>query len=211
MRIKVCGITSFEDAMLALDLGADALGFNFFPQSPRYIDPLKAHAIIGRLPPFAVYVGLFVNAASPELVSHTAQTAGVQVLQLHGDESPDYCRALSAWPLIKALRVGAESMEAKIAEAYPVRALLLDARDDVLYGGTGKSFDWNLAGQTGRTMPIILAGGLHAGNVARAIRVVRPYGVDVCSGVESAPGIKNAAKLAQFMKEVRNAATSAQR
>jgi phosphoribosylanthranilate isomerase len=209
LKVKVCGITSYEDAMLALDLGADALGFNFFPQSPRYIDPRQAHSIIGRLPPFAAGVGLFVNVDSPEILAQTARVAGVQILQLHGDETPDYCRALSEWILIKALRVGSALLPRTIAEEYPVRALLLDARDEILYGGTGKSFDWSLAMGIGRTRPLILAGGLHAGNVSEAIRMVRPYGVDVCSGVEMGPGIKDPAKLAEFMKEVRNVATRA--
>lgn len=209
MKVKVCGITSYEDAMLALDLGADALGFNFFPQSPRYIDPRQAHSIIHRIPPFAGSVGLFVNVDSPELLAQTARVAGVRILQLHGDETPDYCRALSEWVLIKALRVGSEPLPRTIAEEYPVQALLLDARDETLYGGTGKSFDWSLVLEIGKTRPLILAGGLHAGNVAEAIRRVRPYGVDVCSGVESGPGIKDPAKLAEFMKEATNVATSA--
>jgi phosphoribosylanthranilate isomerase len=195
--------------MLALDLGVDALGFNFFPPSPRYINPRHAHSIIRRLPPFAVSVGLFVNVDSPELLAKTARVAGVQVLQLHGDETPDYCRALSDWTLIKALRMGSAPLQASTVEEYPVQALLLDARDDTLYGGTGKSFDWNLANEIRNARPLILAGGLQAGNVGEAIRTVLPYGVDVCSGVESQPGIKDAAKLAEFMKEVRNVATSA--
>jgi phosphoribosylanthranilate isomerase len=209
LKVKVCGITTYEDALLALDLGADALGFNFFPKSPRYINPESACSIIRGLPPFAMTVGLFVNIDSPELLARTARVAGVQVLQLHGDETPDYCRRLSEWTLIKALRLGDTPLQATTAEAYPVQALLLDARDDTLYGGTGKSFDWSLAMEMGRIRPLILAGGLHAGNVGEAIRMVRPYGVDVCSGVESRPGIKDPAKLAEFMKEVRNVATGA--
>jgi len=203
MKVKVCGITSYEDAVLALDCGADALGFNFFANSPRYIDPEAARSIIGRIPPFAITVGLFVNVAEHEHVMDTARRAGVQVLQLHGNETPEYCRALSDWPLIKALRIGTNPIR-KNLEKYPVRAFLLDVKDDNLFGGTGKTFDWNLARGIERIRPVILAGGLLAGNVGDSIRIVKPYGVDVCSGVESIPGKKDAVKLAEFMNEVRN-------
>jgi phosphoribosylanthranilate isomerase len=207
VKVKVCGITTYRDAVLALDLGADALGFNFYPGSPRYVDPQSARAIIQKLPPFGVFVGLFVNADTPAFVAEVARAAGVQVLQLHGDETPEYCRALSDWILIKALRIGDKPIETSAGE-YPVQALLLDARDEALYGGTGKSFDWNLAREIGMTRPLILAGGLRAENVAAAIRMVRPYAVDVCSGVESRPGTKDAARLAEFMNEVRNVSAS---
>jgi phosphoribosylanthranilate isomerase len=203
MKVKICGITSYEDAALALDAGADALGFNFFPSSPRYIRPRDANAIIRRLPPFTVTVGLFVNVELPENVERTALLAGAQVIQLHGDESPEYCRKLSAWPLIQALRIGDKPVEPDL-DRYPVRAFLLDIKDDVLFGGTGKTFDWNLAQSIDRKRPIILAGGLRSDNVRAAIRTVRPYGVDVCSGVEREPGKKDPAKLAEFMNEVRN-------
>ncbi len=203
MKVKVCGITSYEDAAMALDHGVDALGFNFFPRSPRYMKPEDARAIIHRLPPFVTTVGLFVNVAEAELVSDMARIAGVQVLQLHGDETPEYCRRLETWPVIKALRIG-ESGVPKDLDAYPVQGFLLDAKDDVVFGGTGKSFDWRLAGSMQRIRPIILAGGLRPDNVRDAIRVVQPYAVDVCSGVESAPGKKDENKLRQFMHEVRN-------
>lgn len=201
MKVKVCGITNYEDAATALDLGVDALGFNFFKQSPRYIDPAEARSIIRRLPPFAVAVGVFVNVPEPGLVAETALLTGIQAVQLHGDESPDYCRKLAGWPLIKALRIGAET-PLPDPEDYPVRAILLDVRDENLFGGTGKSFDWSLARAIKRTRPLILAGGLRADNVQEAVRAVRPYALDVCSGVESAPGKKDAAKLTDFMKEV---------
>lgn len=203
MKVKVCGITNYEDAVLALDKGADALGFNFFPSSPRHVDPKAAHAIIRRLPPFAVTVGLFVNVERADSVEETARLAGVGVIQLHGDESPEYCRRLSAWPLIKALRIGGEPVREDL-ERYPVQGFLLDVRDDTLFGGTGKSFDWNLVQGIDRKRPVILAGGLRADNVQAAIRAVDPYGVDVCSGVEREPGIKDPGKLAEFMNEVRN-------
>ena len=203
MKVKVCGITRYEDAVLALDEGADALGFNFFPPSPRYIDPGTASEIIRRLPPFAVTVGLFVNVERADRVAETAQLSGVRVIQLHGDESPEYCLQLSAWPLIKVLRIGGAPVEENL-EQYPVQAFLLDVKDDVLFGGTGKSFDWTLVQGIDRKRPIILAGGLRADNVQAAIRAVKPYGIDVCSGVEREPGIKDPVKLAEFMNEVRH-------
>jgi phosphoribosylanthranilate isomerase len=203
MKVKLCGVTSLEDAMLALNQGADALGFNFFPRSPRFIEPDGAAAIVRQLPPFAVCVGVFVNEPDPGAVSAAARCAGVTVIQLHGDESPEYCRALSAWPLIKALRI--ETSVPPALTDYPVRAFLLDSKDDTSFGGTGKVFDWELAAAVKLIRPILLAGGLNARNVAQAIRKVRPYGIDVCSGVESAPGKKDPEKVASFMNEVRNA------
>ncbi len=203
MKVKICGITSYEDAALALDAGADALGFNFFAPSPRYIEPRDASAIIRRLPPFTVTVGLFVNVERIERLEETVLTAGVQVIQLHGDEDPAYCRRLAKYPLIKAVRVGDKPVELD-PDSYPVRAFILDVKDDAIFGGTGKSFDWNLVRDIDRKRPIILAGGLRPDNVQAAIRVVRPYGVDVCSGVEREPGKKDPGKLAEFMNEVRN-------
>ena len=200
MKVKVCGITSYEDAALALDQGVDALGFNFFPPSPRYIDPANARAIIRRLPPFSVWVGLFVNAAV-EKVLETAQAAGVQAIQLHGDETPEYCHKLSNWPLLKAIRIDGSAIRENLQE-YPVQAFLLDVKDDVRFGGTGKSFDWRLA--KGINHPVVIAGGLRPDNVREAVLAAAPYGVDVCSGVESRPGKKDARLLAEFMNEVRN-------
>jgi phosphoribosylanthranilate isomerase len=210
MKVKVCGITRYEDAAMALEEGVDALGFNFFPSSPRYIDPEAARAIIRRLPPFAATVGLFVNVPQPDEVARTAHLAGVGILQLHGDETPEYCRQLADWTLIKALHVGGPAVP-EFPQEYPVQAFLLDVKDEVLFGGTGKSFDWGLTRGMKRSRPVILAGGLRPDNVRNAIRIVGPYGVDVCSGVESAPGKKDAAKLMEFMSEVRNAGRSVHR
>jgi phosphoribosylanthranilate isomerase len=204
MKVKVCGITSYDDASMALDCGVDALGFNFFPPSPRYLHPADARRIIRRLPPFAVTVGLFVNVAQPAQLAEMARTAGVAVLQLHGEETPDYCRELANWPLVKAVRIGARAIFEDL-EAYPVQGFLLDVKDDALFGGTGKSFDWTVARILPRTRPILLAGGLRPDNVAEAIRAVEPYAVDVCSGVESAPGKKDAGELTEFMNEVHHA------
>jgi phosphoribosylanthranilate isomerase len=203
MKVKVCGITSYDDAVMVLDQGVDALGFNFFPSSPRYMSPEDVRSIVRRLPPFVTTVGLFVNIARTDQVSEIAHRAGVHMIQLHGDESPDYCRKLADWPLIKVLRIGNNGI-AEALEDYSVQAFLLDAKDDTLFGGTGKSFDWSIAGSIKRIRPIILAGGLRPDNVREAIRIVDPYAVDVCSGVEKAPGKKDAAKLIEFMNEVRN-------
>jgi phosphoribosylanthranilate isomerase len=202
--VKVCGITSYEDAAMALDLGTDALGFNFYPSSPRFIDPVAARAIIRRLPPFATAVGVFVNVADPAEVDGSGRTAGLQVLQLHGDESADYCSRLGAWPLIKAVRID-KGVNLENLLHFPAQAILLDSKDDRVYGGTGKPFDWTLARTSTEGLRIILAGGMNPANVGEAIRSVRPYAVDVCSGVESHPGKKDAAKLNAFMREVLNA------
>ena len=204
MKIKVCGITDYADAEMSLDYGVDVLGFNFFPLSPRYIRPEDARQIIQRIPPFVVTVGLFVNVAQPGQVSVMARRAGVQVIQLHGDETPEYCRNLADWPLIKALRIGDGRVFENLDE-YAVQGFLLDVKDDALFGGTGRSFDWNLAKDIRSIRPIILAGGLRSDNVREAIRIVQPYAVDVCSGVESAAGKKDPAKLKEFMNEVKNA------
>ncbi len=204
IRVKVCGITNYEDAALALDLGADALGFNFYPPSPRFIDGAAARAIIRRLPPFTATVGVYVNVADPDAVDKSAREAGVGVLQLHGDEPAEYGRALADWPLIKAVRVGKDGLRAESFN-FPAQAFLLDSQDDRLFGGTGKTFDWRPAQRLLPDVRIVLAGGLSAANVAEAVQVVRPYAVDVCSGVECRPGKKDAARLAAFMQEVANA------
>ncbi len=210
MKVKVCGITSHEDAAMALEQGVDALGFNFYPSSPRYIDPERARGIIRRLPPFTSTVGIFVNVPMPEQVIEIARIACVQVLQLHGGETPEYCNKLSDWVLIKAVHVGEDAVP-DLSDEYPVQAFLLDTRHGSLFGGTGKSFDWNLIKKVKRVRPIILAGGLTPDNVGEAIRIVAPYAVDVCSGVESAPGRKDARKLMEFMNEVRHACESLDR
>ena len=204
MRIKICGITNLEDAAAAVKLGADALGFNFFPASPRFVAPDAARKIVDRLPPFVTAVGVFVNAADPAEPLFVARQSGVRVIQLHGDETPDFCARLRPWPLIKALRVGRE-VNLELAGRYPVSAILLDTQQDNVYGGTGRSFDWPLAAGLCAIMPVILAGGLRPDNVADAIRQAHPYAVDVCSGVERSPGRKDPDKIRAFMQEVRNA------
>ena len=200
MKVKVCGITNYRDASMALSLGADALGFNFYARSSRYIAPVAARRIGERLPPFVTKVAVCVNEAIPE-VERWARQAGADVLQLHGDETPEYCSSIAGLKLIKTLRIG-EGFRPVALDTYPVSAFLLDTRHPGQYGGTGKSFDWKLAAAVRTRRPLILAGGLNAENVADAIRAVRPYAVDVCSGVESAPGKKDRGRLVAFMNEV---------
>ncbi len=199
-RIKICGITNQEDALYAVAAGADALGFVFYEKSPRYVLPETVQQIVSQLPPFVTTVGLFVNAGV-DVIEQTVQLTGINVIQLHGDESPEECR-FSATPVIKAVRVKDADSLAGI-ERYRVSALLLDAWNDQQYGGTGESFDWQLARNLTGELPLILAGGLNPDNVAEAIRVVNPYAVDVSSGVEVSPGEKDHHKIHKFIQQVR--------
>ncbi|MDX2479815.1 MAG: phosphoribosylanthranilate isomerase [Desulfuromusa sp.] len=199
-RIKICGITNLEDALCAVDAGADALGFVFYAKSPRYVLPEQVGQIISKLPPFVTTVGLFVNAA-PETIKQAMRTAGLNVVQLHGDEAAEDCY-LNPYPVIKAVRIKDADSLAGI-DQYSVSALLLDAWSDQQYGGTGESFDWQLAKKLTDQLPLILAGGLSPDNVAQAIQVVNPYAVDVSSGVEVRPGAKDHDKIRQFIQQVR--------
>jgi len=201
-RIKICGITNREDALCAVDAGADALGFVFYEQSPRYVLPARVREIISLLPPFVTTVGLFVNADS-DTIRQTMQTAGLNVVQLHGDESPEDC-SLHPYPVIKAMRVKDADSLVEV-DRFRVSALLLDAWNDQQYGGTGESFDWQLAKSLTARQPLILAGGLNPDNVVRAIQTVNPYAVDVSSGVEERPGHKNHNKVRKFIQQVRQA------
>jgi phosphoribosylanthranilate isomerase len=201
VRVKICGIGSLEEASLALDLGADALGFNFWKGSRRYLDPSLARSIVVRLKhPFASYVGVFVNEAD-SVIRDLARDLGLTSVQLHGDESVEFCERLSALRVIKAIRVGPDFDPASIS-AYPVSAILLDSRIDSSYGGTGHRFDWSAAVEAKKHATIILAGGLGADNVVEAIGTVRPAAIDVCSGVEAEPGRKDLNKLRAFMAAV---------
>ncbi len=202
VRVKICGITSVEDGLHAARCGADALGFVFYDKSPRCVTPQVAREIICGLPPFVTTVGLFVNE-QPGRVSEIAAACGLDVVQLHGDEAPEKC-LLPPHRVIKALRVrDAASIDG--VDRYPVSALLLDAWVEGAYGGTGRSFNWQLAAEAARGHQIILAGGLSPSNVADAIAAVRPYGVDVSSGVEAAPGRKDRAKVEAFVSAAKNA------
>ena len=199
-KVKICGITSLEDALMAVEAGADALGFVFFDKSPRFIEPGRAARIIAELPPFVQVVGLFVNA-SLDFVNLTADSCRLDIVQLHGDESPSYCQAVRR-RVMKVFRVrGMESL-APMAD-YQVAAFLLDAYSPNAYGGTGASFDWDCALSAKGHGPIILAGGLDPDNVASAVARVVPYGVDVSSGVESSPGRKDAEKVRRFIREAK--------
>ncbi|HEY6403852.1 MAG TPA: phosphoribosylanthranilate isomerase [Blastocatellia bacterium] len=194
VKLKVCGITSLEDARAAIDCGAEYLGFNFYAKSPRYIAPKSARAIIERLPDGIISVGVFVNEPRPEDVIEILRASGARVAQLHGDESPDYCASIGAERVIKALRINDE-FDARRALDYPAAAILLDAYDAKLYGGTGKTANWEIAREAAKLTRIFLAGGLSPDNIVEAIRAVEPFAVDVNSGVEIAPGRKDSNKL----------------
>jgi phosphoribosylanthranilate isomerase len=203
-RVKICGITRLEDGLAASAAGADALGFNFYSKSPRVIDAATARAFHAALPAFVARVGLFVNAM-PDFVNAVLATVPLDLLQFHGDESEEYCRSF-ARPYLKALRMKPGLDLAAAVRAYgSAQAILVDAWSDEQFGGTGKAFDWSLLGSAVRTERLVLAGGLHPGNVAQAIEAVRPWAVDVSSGVESAPGIKDRYKIEQFISEVQRA------
>ncbi len=201
IRIKICGITNLTDALKAVELGADALGFNFYPKSPRFISEEVAKEIIRKLPPFLVQVGIFVNK-SLERIQKVVDSTGIQAIQLQGDESPDFCSQFSQ-PVIKAIRIKDQD-SLKVIKDYQVSAFLLDSYSPGYYGGSGKAFDWSLAVEAQKYGKIILAGGLNPNNIAEAIREVRPYGVDVCSGVEKEPGKKEHKKLKEFIQTVRS-------
>lgn len=200
-RLKVCGITSLVDARAAIECGAELLGFNFYRKSPRFITPDDARRIIDQLPPAVIPVGIFVNEASPKHVIEILQTSGAWLAQLHGDEDAAYCAAVGSERVIKALRVGDDFEVARVGD-YPAWAVLLDAFDKHLYGGTGKTANWVKAAEAAKVARIFLAGGLAPENIVGAIQAVAPYAVDVNSGVESAPGKKDAAQLARLQQEM---------
>jgi phosphoribosylanthranilate isomerase len=199
-RVKVCGITNLEDALAALDAGADMLGFNFYARSPRYISAVEVGKIVELLPEGVSCVGVFVNESAPAEVERIARAAGLGAVQLHGDETPEFCEELRDLTTIKALRVGAD-FNVETAAAYHTDAVLLDAYVAGARGGTGHTFDWTLATLTReRVAKLFLAGGLSPDNVAAAVAAVRPYAVDVCSGVETAPGRKSPQLMRRFVR-----------
>jgi phosphoribosylanthranilate isomerase len=203
-RVKICGITRLEDAQLSVQLGAAALGFNFYRPSPRFIEPTEARGIITQLPPLTAMVGVFADETEGAHVAQVARAAGVSIVQLHGPRFPQPEAALEGFRIIRAVAVKPDSSAERFGKIR-AGALLLDTHDPELRGGTGKTFEWNLAREAKKCRPIILAGGLTPENVGRAVREVRPYAVDVASGVESAPGIKDAAKLKAFFAAVEEA------
>lgn len=205
--VKICGITNLDDALAAVAAGADALGFNFYKPSPRYITPQRVSDIVEQLPDSLLAVGVFVNEESPDAVRSIAREAGIKALQLHGDESPEYCRELAAdHYVIKTLAVSS-SFDMETVKAYKVEAIMLDTRDNSLRGGTGRVFDWSVAQQVSRSIPrLFLAGGLSPENIENAIRTVRPFAVDACSALEDSPGKKNHERMRVFVNTVRSVA-----
>jgi phosphoribosylanthranilate isomerase len=201
-RVKICGITRIEDAQAVAMNGADAIGLVFYEKSPRHVSIDKAMQLVASLPPFVTVVGLFVNADAAA-VREVLAAVSIDVLQFHGDESPEYCGQFGK-PYIKAIRVKAGVNLIQCAAQFSsAQGLLLDAHVEGIPGGTGAVFDWTLIPED-LPLPLILSGGLDVENVASAIKQVRPYAVDVSSGVEAGKGIKDAAKIARFMQEVRN-------
>jgi phosphoribosylanthranilate isomerase len=203
VKIKICGITELGDALHAVECGADALGFVFYERSPRAITPPKAQAIIAQLPPFVTVVGLFVNE-DPRIIQDVADHCHLDVIQYHGDETPETVRKAPRRS-IRALRIK-EDATLDHLDAYPTSGLLLDAWVAGAFGGTGVLSNWEIAAEIAKKHPLILAGGLSPENVAAAIQAVRPYGVDVSSGVENAPGRKDKKKVAAFIRAAQLAA-----
>jgi len=200
-EIKICGITRLEDALCAAECGADAVGFIFHPPSPRYVGAEKAKAIIAELPEGIVKVGVFVNRPVEE-VERIVEACGLDLIQVHGDESPAYCRRFPAGRIITAVSPRTVEELRRLA-VYEVRAFLVDARDAGRYGGTGKRADWALAARVRESHPLILAGGLDADNIPEALATVAPDAVDINSGCESAPGIKDHARMRRIVEMIR--------
>lgn len=200
-RIKICGITRTQDAAAAASAGADAIGLVFYPPSPRFLSLERAREIRDTLPPFVQTVALFVNADAAQ-VSQVIGRVHPSMLQFHGDETPQFCAQFGV-PYVKACRVKQGTPALEYLRPFSSAAAWLFDSHVPEYGGVGESFDWSLIPATDK--PIILSGGLSAANVGAAIRQVKPWGVDVSTGVESAKGVKDAAKIAAFIAEVRNA------
>lgn len=200
VKVKICGITNLNDALEVSEVGADALGFIFYEKSSRYISPESAASIIKELPPFVSRVGVFVNE-SIENIMKIKHLTGINAVQLHGNETPDMCKTIGN-NVIKAFGVGRDVVTPPLNN-YNVSAYLLDTHREGLLGGTGETFDWDLAIEAKRHGRIILAGGLTPDNVSDAVRKVRPYAVDVASGVEERPGKKNIKKVKEFIERAR--------
>lgn len=200
VKVKICGIRTLEEAEAAIAAGADALGFNFWPPSARYVEPSAVQEFIKKLSPLVCTVGVFVNDDANRVINIASQLR-LQAVQLHGDESSEFCDRLTEIKTIKALRVD-QDFDLNLIELYRVNMVLLDSSVDGNYGGTGQRFDWRIAIEAKRLAPIILAGGLTLENVGDAITRVRPEAIDVCSGVEAEPGRKDLVKLRKFMSIV---------
>ncbi len=203
VKVKICGITTLEDAEAALRYGAYALGFIFFKKSARYIAPEATRKIISELPPRTTTVGVFVDSPAEE-VNAIVRESGINTVQLHGSESPEECSRIENAKVIKAFRVSGKETIAKISK-YNVFAILLDTFVEGVHGGTGKTFDWNIAIEAKVYGPLILSGGLTPDNIADAVETVRPYAVDVSSGVESSPGVKEHDLVKLFIERAQSA------
>ena len=203
-RIKICGITELEDARDAALLGADAIGLNFVGESPRVITPERAMRIIDALPPFVTAVGVFVNYGAPEALEDFATSIRLDAVQLHGDESPDYCSVISRVKVIKAFRVDANFKVERLRH-YAVSGFLLDAYSKDAYGGTGETFNWSQAAGANAFGRIVLAGGLNPDNVGAAVEELNPFAVDVSSGVEKSAGKKDYGLMQHFVDAVHRA------
>jgi phosphoribosylanthranilate isomerase len=211
VKVKICGITNWSDARGAVAAGADYLGFNFYRESSRYIAPAAARRIVERLPVGVASVGVFVNEPEPEMLA-IARRVGLDYVQLHGDETPEIVsRMRRSFRVIKAIRVRDSFRVAQLANFKRASSILLDGFDTRLRGGTGKSFNWKLAKNAGRKRQIFLAGGLTPENAAEAVSAARPFAIDVCSGVESRPGKKDAARMRALVTAVRPVRTSTAR
>jgi len=199
LKVKICGITNYQDAVAAMDMGADLLGFNFYPESPRYVTPENAANIINKLPGFIDTAGVFVNATTGQI--HKAEKlCQLNWIQLHGDEDPKFCHSFQSHNVktMKAIRVKTQK-DIKQAESFFTDAILLDAFDPQKYGGTGLTFDWNIIGHIGKR--VFLAGGINPDNAAQAVKL-GVYGIDVCSGIEDKPGIKDHKKMKKLFKNI---------
>lgn len=199
VKVKICGLTNYRDAAAAVDLGADLLGFNFYPKSPRFVTPEQAAQIINKLPAFIHVAGVFVNA-SLDQIKEAISECNLDWVQLHGDESPEFCESLLSINVrtMKAIRVK-DQEDIERAESFFTDAVLLDAFDPEKYGGTGLTFDWNIIGHISKR--IFLAGGINPDNVAAAIEL-GVYGIDVCSGIEASPGKKDHRKMRKLFENI---------
>jgi phosphoribosylanthranilate isomerase len=200
-QVKICGITNKEDAMCAMRCGATALGFIFYPLSPRYIKPADARKLIRVLPDELVKVGVFVNEKADE-IKEVIKYCGLDMIQLHGDETPEFCREFPSAQVIKAVELKNEA-DFVYAKSYHVGAILVDSRHAGLYGGTGRKANWDSACRIKNKKPLILSGGLNEDNIAQAIKDVAPHALDINSGVELSPGKKNHTKLARIFDIIR--------
>ena len=201
VKVKICGITNYVDAVAAVDMGADMLGFNFYPESPRFLTPEKAAGIISKLPAFVDIAGVFVNAPL-EQIQETISRCQLNWVQLHGDEDPEFCKLFRTINVrtMKALRIK-EQNDIQQADNYFTDAVLLDAFHPEKYGGTGVSFDWNIIGHIGKR--VFLAGGINPDNAAAAVKL-GVYGIDICSGIEAEPGRKDHNKMKELFENIRH-------